>query len=240
MDRERDKMRIKIKAKSDKTRFLYKPFNEAITAYIYDMIRLADKGFGDDLHNQGYKLGYKSFRFFTYSNIFTEGGIAVSGILPDGYIEFQFSSLIDDIVINFVKGMQKVGYLQIYDVKLPILEISRVKDDYAFKNGGMFKLISPVVMNGKDRCLYPHEMKEKLVNNLIEKYYVYNRKMPEMNLELRFMSSSSRKINYKNTTWTGFKGVIAMQGNPELIQIAYQAGIGAKNGQGCGMLEVLQ
>lgn len=230
-------MRVRIIMKPDRPVWLKKNVNEGITAFTYRAIRESDKRFGDMLHNQGYTLGYKSFRYFTYSRLMYKH-TSIDKFLPDEKIEFQISSPIDDIIINFVKGAQRMGHIILYGHAIPLQEIARVKDDYKFNDGGLFKLISPAVMMVKSKAVEEAGMDKYIINNLIEKYYTLNKKMPKsLHMAIRLMNNTKCSIIYKESNYTGYTGTIAMNESPELIQMAYQAGIGSKNGQGCGMIE---
>ena len=46
----------------------------------------------------------------------------------------------------------------------------------------------------------------------------------------------TKKINFKNTEIIGFMAPFEVTGNPELIEIGYEAGFGEKGSIGCGMV----
>lgn len=46
-------------------------------------------------------------------------------------------------------------------------------------------------------------------------------------------------IKYKGTVIKGYSGDFILKGNPELIKLAYDTGLGSKNSQGFGCIEVM-
>ncbi|MEM0506480.1 MAG: CRISPR-associated endoribonuclease Cas6, partial [Thermosphaera sp.] len=45
---------------------------------------------------------------------------------------------------------------------------------------------------------------------------------------------------FEGTVIKSWSGVFAIEGNPELIEMGYEAGLGSKNSQGFGMIEVIK
>lgn len=65
----------------------------------------------------------------------------------------------------------------------------------------------------------------------------------EMTCDLGIVKVSSRDqkiVYYGNTLIKGWMGVYQLIGDPVLLRFAYQAGIGFKNPQGFGILEVME
>lgn len=50
----------------------------------------------------------------------------------------------------------------------------------------------------------------------------------------------TKKINFKNTEIIGFMAPFEVRGNPELIEIGYEAGFGEKGSIGCGMVREIK
>ncbi|KJS47026.1 MAG: CRISPR-associated protein Cas6, partial [Peptococcaceae bacterium BRH_c23] len=46
-------------------------------------------------------------------------------------------------------------------------------------------------------------------------------------------------LEYKGGIIKGYSGMMELSGPPELLQVAIDAGLGSKNAQGCGCLEVM-
>ena len=197
-------MRLKIVLRTDKPHAFTQDYNEALTALIYRLITDSDKTFGEELHSKGYRqLGKKRFNFFTYSRLMTENKEWLDKYIPSGNIVWYFSSLIDDITIHFAKGLQRQKYLQIYQFKPVLREISIIKDAPNFAKGAIFTTLSPVVMtlrveDGYTKFLKPEMMITKLKTNLIQKYYTAFNAVPyNLNLQIQFLDFTDMSIKYK-------------------------------------------
>ncbi|MDN5332516.1 MAG: CRISPR-associated endoribonuclease Cas6 [Tepidanaerobacteraceae bacterium] len=54
------------------------------------------------------------------------------------------------------------------------------------------------------------------------------------------MSEKYCKVIYKDVIIKGWMGVYILKGDPVLLKIAYDAGLGSKNSQGFGCFEILE
>ncbi len=116
------------------------------------------------------------------------------------------------------------------------------------------EMLSPVVtystlytQEGKKKTYYynPQEKEfgEKIRDNLIKKYLLVNDSPLDDNLQfdivpLRVNKNHEKIIVYKQTVIHGWMGQYEITGNPELIKVSYDAGLGSKNSSGFGMWEV--
>ena len=84
------------------------------------------------------------------------------------------------------------------------------------------------------------------MKNLIKKYIaVYKKNMTDnsKNFTIKPLKVDLKRnfilTKFKNTIIKGWMGLYKISGNPELLKIAYDAGIGSKNSAGFGMWEVI-
>jgi CRISPR-associated endoribonuclease Cas6 len=131
-----------------------------------------------------------------------------------------------------------------------------------FKKNMKFTCLSPVTvskvvglnslnsLNGSFKCHYlrPWEdgFTEAIKNNLIKKYtLVYEKDIEDSDFAIKidtdYMNRKSGKItkniNFKGTNIIGFMAPFEVTGNPELIEIGYEAGFGEKGSMGFGMVK---
>ncbi|MEM4509071.1 MAG: CRISPR-associated endoribonuclease Cas6, partial [Archaeoglobaceae archaeon] len=109
-----------------------------------------------------------------------------------------------------------------------------------------FVTLSPINVskaeNGKAVDLYPtqREFYEVLKQNLIKKYVLLHGKEPESReVEFKPISFKPKRIKIKDTWHRCVEMVFEAKGNPELLEIGYKAGFGAKNSMGFGMVKVV-
>lgn len=134
------------------------------------------------------------------------------------------------------------------------LEIDRinVRQYEVRQNKVMVRTLSPVVLystllrpDGRKYTVYfqPGETDyTRLFNENLRKKYraLYGTGEPEGEVEIRPIGTQRMKIiNYKNTVIKGYAGKLLLIGPKELLQLAVDGGIGSKNSQGFGCVEVL-
>ncbi|WP_369868767.1 MULTISPECIES: CRISPR-associated endoribonuclease Cas6 [Clostridium] len=230
-------MRIKIDFYVNENFKFNKNLNEAMTAFIYRCISLSDKRYGAMLHDKGYRqCGYKKFVYHVYS--LSQNGSCVKDTLNRGMATLILSSTLDKTIIHFTRGLIRIGKVQLLSHSFDIISIKNI-DEPKYTNSMMAKIKSPIFLQDVNhRYLKPGNMEDKLVNNLLEKYYSMYEKFPEnMELKIKFMSYIRQYVKYKRNVYKGYIGIIAMQGSRELIEMAYEAGLGSKNGIGFGLIE---
>ena len=81
-------------------------------------------------------------------------------------------------------------------------------------------------------------------NNLLDKYdLIYGQRLPNSEFSLLPNGSQESKckkiIEYKGTYIVAYSGIYWLKANPDLIKVAYDAGLGSKNAQGFGCWEVV-
>ena len=81
---------------------------------------------------------------------------------------------------------------------------------------------------------------EALVNNARKKWRFYRGEAPfELTVEPRFHGLPTKEFStFKRTFITGWYGDYRLEGTPEVLDMLYQTGLGAKNSEGFGMFEV--
>lgn len=231
-------MRIVVSFNVNEDRIIRTSFNEAMTAFIYRCIGLADKEYADKLHSEGYKQsGKHKFIYHTYS--ITQGRKLVSKSIKKGVAKLTISSAIEDTIIKFVKGLMKIGDVQLYGRSYNIESIEYIKEPRLSKSQ-MFILNSPVYIEDiEGKWLQPDEMEDKIPERLLENYHTLYKRLPK-NTELRakFINSSKYYIDYKSSKFRGVMGTIVLEGSKELIDLAYKIGVGSRTGLGFGLLDV--
>lgn len=220
-------------------RFKFKNhLNTALSAYIYRCIELSSVEYSNKLHGEGIsKLGYKKFNFYTYA--LCQNKEIVTDTLEKGCAELILSSAVEDTIFHFLKGLVKLGQIQLYSHSFNIVEIKKQKE-ISIKEG-IFRVVAPIhMLNIEKEELNPFEMQRYLVNNLITKYNALYKKLPPiLDVNVKFLDYKKHIVKYKNNSMTAYSGSIAIQACPELIKLAYDAGIGSRNGCGLGLISKL-
>ena len=226
-------------------------YNKAVQGLIYTMIRSELP----NLHNEGHNVGGRIIRLFVFSrllgkviaikngNIILQAPVAIKVASPDNkFIEVLAENLLYAPIVNLA-GV---------DMHLSTLSVQPQAD---FSSGYVkFKAISPVTVystlatpDGRKKTYYYHpaekEFQQQIKANLARKAeilgfspeYAYN-----MNVKsIRVKNSDQKIIFFKDTVIKGWFGIYEFEGDPRVLNIAFDCGIGAKNSQGFGMLECI-
>jgi len=241
-------MRLKLYLNS-KNSIINVPFNynHIVSAIIYDLID--DIDFANDLHSKS------SFKYFCFSQIniskpkMIEGGF----ISRNGKMSFIISSPDDTLITELVKGIMDKSEIVFVGQELTIAKCEIIKEP-TFSKLMEFKTLSPIIVTTKKEVdgklrewdLAPSDgFFNGIRNNLIKKYLKFN------NLDITDktiavysnMKSVKRKrisINKgKNTTFhRAYLMDIVLEGDIDLIKFAYDCGLGSKNSQGFGLVDI--
>jgi CRISPR-associated endoribonuclease Cas6 len=252
-------MRIRIKFSSVKGKIkIPVNYNYIIQSFIYNNI---SKRLSDFLHDKGYKNGKRSFKMFTFSRL--QGNCRYlrkeKELLFKNGLSLWVSSPENDFLESYATELLNNQEINIGENKMYI-NSAEVSMTPAFREEMLIKMISPVTVystlekkDGKKKTYYYHpeepEFSELIEQNLKKKYKAYYKGNPvEEKFEIKpeKVTNRSRKIIYyekKNKPRFIIKawlGVYKIKGHPELMKLAWDSGIGAKNSQGFGMFEVVE
>jgi len=186
-------------------------------------------------------------KFFTFSKLMIpKKRIEGDKIIAESEeVHLFFSSIRNEIAQKLVEGLFmkpeiKLGSSKLLLSQVEILEEKKITDKEKFVT------LSPINVskaeNGKAVELYPtqQEFYEVLKQNLIKKYVLLHGKEPESReVEFKPISFKPKRIKIKETWHRCVEMVFEAKGNPELLEIGYKAGFGAKNSMGFGMVKVV-
>lgn len=247
-------------------RFIPINYQYELSAAIYRIIHRGDSGFSQFLHEQGYRIGNRSFRLFTFSRIRFDNQRVLP---PQGRIEhhgrlaeLEVSFLIDRAAEEFIKGvfLGEEIFLgdQISGSRYQIVHVEGCQTPL-FKTTMNYRCLSPVFIkvkreDGGENYLDPsHPNYGKiLVNNLVSKWMAKSTVVAigeqEISEDLEFDFQVKGKV-YKNgvlikqmteqeTKLIGYTFEFELTTSPELQEIGYYAGFGQLNSQGFGCVEI--
>lgn len=224
-------------------------YNHILSAIIYN--KIADLNFANELHSS------KSFKFFTFSQIYIpKRRIVKDGIIAkDGVISFYISSPNDFLIKSLVDGFLEDLEISFQNQKLTIQKIEALKTP-EFSSKSEFKTLAPIIVRTKKEIdgelkiwdLAPSDKFFKsLENNLIKKYIKFNNltktdKKINIYSDMNFVKRKRISINKGNVTThhRAYMMDLILEGDLNLIEFAYDVGIGEKNSMGFGMVKLLE
>lgn len=245
-------MRVKLKFNLDNDIVLPVHYNSLVQGFIYNY--LSDKSFATFLHELGYGWNKRKFKLFTFSRLIGKYQIDKdkNNIVFKPPIYLILSSIKNEIIQELVANVVKESWIRLGSQEVFLDDVQFE----SFEKGPdklMINMLSPLVVYStnivaqKKKTYYyspwEEEFKEQIENNLFKKYQLINHNNVKRNFQIKPLFSSKEKpriIMYRNFVIKGWIGKFSISGTPELLQIGYATGLGAKNSMGFGCFEVVE
>ncbi|MGB9857400.1 MAG: CRISPR-associated endoribonuclease Cas6 [Dictyoglomaceae bacterium] len=247
-------MRIKLTYESiDEKIILPMHYNYYLQGLIYQTFSLTLR---KKLHKNGFLLGKRPFKLFTFSRILEKGKPTKNGkcLIFGRKITFYFSSPKEEIVGNLAERSIKEREFQLFKNKIylsqiEIVTLPRIEERVIIRALSPITIYSTITKNNKEKIVHYYKPTEEAFSNLIEKnakkkYKLIYEKDPLEDLSLRIkpikfsIKQNLKIVIFKNTPIEGYTGIYELSGNPDLILTTYEAGLGNKNSEGFGMWEI--
>ncbi len=246
-------MRLKLELSSDSKIELPIHYNLTIQGMLYKYL---PPSLSEFLHDIGFFYKGRSFKLYTFSRIFSPRYNVhpdKKRYIFDSPISIYISSAVQNITKRIGESFLKkskiiLGKNQLYLNSIEILNPPEIKHATI-----KIKTLSPITAyrtfqkeNGKNFYRYYHpneeEFNDLLKENIRKKYEIITEK-ELVDFEFRIQPiKPPRKvlIKYKNFIIEGYDGVFVIHTDPEVFSVIFDAGLGAKNSQGFGMIELIQ
>lgn len=241
------RLKINIKAKNN-----YKiPFNyhHILSSIIYN--KIADLDLANELHDS------TSFKFFNFSQLnIPQRKIVKDGIIAkNGKLNFYLSSPNDLLIRSLVDGFVDDLEIKFKNEKLVVEKIEALKTP-EFSEKSEFKTLSPInirdsqEIDGKIKRvdLAPSDKFFRgIETNLIKKYCIFNN-FESTDKKIKVYSEMAnvkrKRITIPkgpNTTYhRAYMMDLILEGDIDLIEFAYDVGLGEKNSMGFGMIKLFE
>ena len=220
-----------------------------LQAFLYHFIN--EERYAQFLHDTGYSFYKRVYKLFCFSNFieaprridqtkriltFPETASFYVSSVEDRFFQFCAESMLEGKG-PYQIGRQTVQVTQIESLRQVIGDRERVR------------ALSPITVystmtagDGRKRTVYyapqDAEFGRLVRQNLIHKYQAYYGDVPgDDRFSIVPLSGvKERRSLYKNFVIRGFLGQFLIEGSRELMEMAFAAGLGGKNGQGFGMI----
>ncbi len=220
----------------------------AVAGLLYRMLS-SREDFARMLHRQGYAVGGKQFKLFTFGDL--SGAYEIRGkqiSYPQGFTLRVRSS--DPVFIRclLISATENRSY-QLCGNELQ-LESFRVTDRQITSNSLRVRMLSPITVHttteeGKTHYFSPEEpaFYQAVAANARTKLQTLP-KPPEKSAITLASAGPADKMRrvvttYKGIYINGWRGDFRLEGEPEVLQFLYNTGLGDRNSQGFGMFEIL-
>ncbi len=242
---------LEISLKSIHKEILLLPihYNYLVQSAIYNSI---DSELAKFLHEKGYIADKRIFKMFSFSLLqgFYHMDKVKKMIEFEGEIKLTVSSPLDEFCQSLVNILLTRGVMRLGTQELEIVRVSARKL-LVEKEEVKVKTLSPIVLystmlrpDGRKYTVYfqpgDPDYERLLSENLNKKYRaLYGMELPTKEVRAKPLGlQRMRIINYKNTIIKGYAGKLLLTGPIPLLQMAVDGGLGGKNSQGFGCVEV--
>ncbi|QUI23980.1 CRISPR-associated endoribonuclease Cas6 [Vallitalea pronyensis] len=245
-------MRVYITFESDKPITLPLQYNHIVQAVILNY--LGNESYQEFLHNEGFQYEKRKFKMYTFSRLF--GQFIVNKrdkrIVYNKEIHLVIASMDPRLTTCFLNTAFMKENIQFGQNEVRIKEVridqSKVTSPLRVYTKSPITIYSTLTHGDKKKTYYysPYEpeFEPMLRDNLIKKYIALNGKQPEdtqfVITPLNKKRLKERIILYKGFIIKGWDGGFLLEGSEALLNLAYHGGVGNKNAQGLGCLEIMK
>jgi CRISPR-associated endoribonuclease Cas6 len=257
-------MRVKVTLKRSSTPCNI-PINypSYISANLYRLLGLADAQYAAFLHDKGYEVKGKRFKYFTFGKLnVPKSKMEIDGsrmLIYAQKISIEVSFLVEKTLEKFILGAFKDKHIRIIDKhahnEFLIDSIQKIEPTIT-SNTCVFRTLSPLVIayhshRGKKQIYLPptdDRYSELFIENLMSKYKGYRDNIFANQIDhsgvkpvfefLQYGKSRSKLITIKPHKEAikvrGYLFDFRLTAPLDILEVGYHGGFGAKNSQGFG------
>ena len=209
------------------------------------------------LHDHGFTLEKRRFKLFTFSRLLgreVRYNQTTGQLLLTPPLRLVVCSPIPFILQELGTGFLRQGKVRLGEAHLEVKEMATAAPRVT-QETLQVRMLSPAVVystlsgaDGRNYTYYysPFEPRfgELAAGNLAKKHLlVHGRPADTAGFAIRPVRVEDRDLKvtrYKDTVVKGWMGDYELSGDPGLLQVALDAGLGAKNSQGYGCCEIVE
>ncbi len=244
-------MRMVITLKAENSIDLPIDHNHIIQSWIYSSI---SKELATFLHDEGFVVNGRTFKLFCFSRLMGNFSLfpARQRILYSGMAQLVITSPLNYFIEELANGMLLSPSVRLGSNDLMVERVD-VYDEEITQDEIIVKTLSPITvystllrMDGRKYTAYfaprDPEYNEMITNNLIKKCQAILNSSEEFQVsDVLVTPLGMGKMNivrYKNIIIKGYSGRLKLSGPKNLLQTAIECGLGSKNSQGFGCIEI--
>ncbi len=249
-------MKLKFRFTSpNKDRLLFPiHYNHIVQSFIY---RNLNKELSFKLHEFGFvdELSKRRLKFFTFSRLLPTKGVEFKdgNLCFYGPVVLVVASPMEEFMKALAKNILTAGNLRLGNEEL-VVESVEVEAVPEYQERILVRTLSPITVystlktpDNKKKTYYyspfEKEFEELLIKNLYLKFRLWYDAVPDPKVHFasikpyRVKAKDQRIVVYKHTVIKGWDGVYELSLHPQLFNLAFDTGLGAKNSLGFGCIE---
>lgn len=226
-------------------------YSQLLHGYLYTAIAKSDPKLGEFLHDRGFWVEAHRYKMLVFSRLFPRRARASKeGLTLFPPVHWWVGSPLAGPMEALAITLLSEGVAIIGDQLLPVERVE-VEPQPDLSEEVLCEMISPLVastgvLNGErlqKRFLSPDEpgFWQVLTQNLMRKASVLGLNV-HSDAVVRFVRVGewrSRLLLAQGTQVRGWEGRLLVQGDRQLLLVAYEAGLGERNAQGFGMFRIM-
>jgi CRISPR-associated endoribonuclease Cas6 len=240
-------MRLEIRLDPVEPGMLPPNYREALQAVIY---RNLPPPLADALHDGRYWEGRRPVKPFVFSQL--SGAVTyqrADGFSVSGLVWFRFASPAVDLVQALAEGLLRNGIIRLASLHFAVREVAALPAP-SLEPPLVVRALSPITVyrtfeqDGRRRTQYynplAREFAELVAANLSRKAEALRLPHAEpIRIQPLGVSQRHRRLEqYKGTWIEAWAGRFRLEGPEQMLWLALHAGLGAKNSQGFGCIDV--
>lgn len=215
-------------------------YNHQLQSGIYR--KLSQAGISDEIHTK-----FSGHRNFIFGKLSGDNVIRDKQMFFNSRLSFEVRSQSFDIIDALQRSFELYPYIKLFDTCLPLKD-AIITNKHINSSSAQFKAVSPVVAKKRlpdGSTLYhaPHseEFRDSLTRNFLKKYWEITNKQYDGNIDILPVGEHRKIItSYKGIIINAYLGDYIISADSTALELIYNSGLGAKNSQGFGMLEIKQ
>jgi len=244
-------MRISIEFDlADSEAFFPYNYPEYIQAMVYNCLPEKE---AERLHDRGFLYQKRSFKLFTFSRLLGKlnRNFRGPGLQFRAPIRLQIASPVEWILQGVAEYLIRIGRVNIGRNELVVKSVA-VHKKPPFREQMKIRMLSPMTIystftkpDGKKLTHYytPYdkEFSQLMTRNIQKKIELIYKCTSTGEIQITSLTNRNREriVKYKGFVIKAWDGKYLLEGDPELMEVAYETGLGSKNSQGFGMWEAL-
>jgi len=231
-------------------------YNHLLQGLIYNNL---DRALSKWLHEKGHTYGQRRFKLFTFSRLFGKRTTSNGRIRFDGPVHFYLGSVDSEVLGSFAEHLLTKPAVRLGSAGCHVTEVGvEPEPEIDPAKPVIVKTLSPITAystlttpDGRKRTYYyapqEREWSESLVSNIARKAKALDWSTNvDKDLEKAWVrpykvkSADQKVLDFKGFVIKGWTGLYEVNLPEPYFRLAYDAGFGAKNAQGFGMVRVLE
>lgn len=218
-------------------------YNHAVQSALYR--KLGEVDAGDQWHNGGF--GEKNFKGYTFGRLRGEHYVKGKEIFFTRKISLEVRSSAFDFIDSLQRSLEREPFLLLGGQRVSLCDV-RLSNKHICGETAEFVTDSPVAVyktqeeTGKTVFYSPEdeEFCTALKSNFEKKYLAVMGETPPK-IEIRPIGTHKKVVTKYKSTWiTAYDGKYRIFAQGKGLEFIYNSGLGSKNSQGFGMLNVLE